>query len=120
MSRRLSIFAAVLGAAAAIVIGLVLVSSGGDDASTRPRQASARDVTRILRGIPQEGLTLGDPKAPVLLVEFADLQCPFCRDYALNVLPQVVEHYVRTGKLRLEYASVDLALIVRAAVESLR
>ena len=37
-----------------------------------------------------------------MLTEFADLQCPFCRDYAVNVLPQVIERYVRTKKLRLE------------------
>jgi protein-disulfide isomerase len=36
-----------------------------------------------------------------VLTEFADLQCPFCRDYAVDVLPQVIERYVRTGKLRL-------------------
>jgi protein-disulfide isomerase len=56
----------------------------------------------MLRGVPQNGSSLGDPKAPVVLTEFADLQCPFCRDYTLNVLPQIIERYVRTGKLRLE------------------
>ena len=35
------------------------------------------------------------------LVEFADLQCPFCKQYATDVLPTVVRDYVRTGKVRL-------------------
>jgi protein-disulfide isomerase len=37
-----------------------------------------------------------------VLTEFADLQCPFCADYARDVLPSIVDRYVRTGRLRLE------------------
>jgi protein-disulfide isomerase len=37
-----------------------------------------------------------------VLTEFADLQCPFCAAYARDVLPTVVERYVRSGRLRLE------------------
>jgi protein-disulfide isomerase len=40
--------------------------------------------------------------APATLTEFADLHCPFCADYARDVLPAVVDRYVRTGRLRLE------------------
>jgi protein-disulfide isomerase len=104
VSRRLTVFSIVLGAATAIVVAAILASSsggGGSDAST-PRKASTRDVTRILRGIPQNGLVLGDPKAPVLLVEFADLQCPFCREFAAESWPDIVQRYIRTGKVRME------------------
>jgi protein-disulfide isomerase len=37
-----------------------------------------------------------------VLTEFADLQCPFCRSYTVDVLPQIIQRYVRTNKLRLE------------------
>ena len=39
--------------------------------------AAAVDLT----GIPQEGIFLGPSSANVTLIEYADLQCPFCRAY---------------------------------------
>ena len=40
-------------------------------------------------------------------MEFADLQCPFCREYALQVLPQLVQDYVRSGKVRMEFRNLS-------------
>ena len=57
----------------------------------------------MLADIPQSNIYLGNPAAPVRLVEFADPQCPFCREYALQVLPQLVQDYVRSGKVRMEF-----------------
>ena len=53
-------------------------------------------------GIRQDGIALGSAKAPAVLTEFADLQCPYCATYARDVLPTIVDRYVRTGRLRLE------------------
>jgi protein-disulfide isomerase len=106
VSRRLTLFSVVLGAAAAIVAAAVLLSSGGGPA--QHRTASGRDVTAILRGIPQDGLTLGNPRAPVLLVEFADLQCPYCREFAATSWPDIVKRYIRTGKVRMELRLVNI------------
>jgi len=104
--RRLLVLAAVAAAILLLMVGLVLVD-GRDEA--RPAGAAPSGVTEVremLEGIPQHGIALGDPGAPVTLVEFADLQCPFCRDFALQTLPLVVRDYVRSGKVRLEFQTL--------------
>jgi protein-disulfide isomerase len=104
--RRLLLrLGAVLGGAAIVVVVLVIISQQGKEkpnASGGAPVAGVSDMRAMLQGIPQHGSSLGDPKAAVVLTEFADPQCPFCRDYTLNVLPQIIERYVRTKKLRLE------------------
>jgi protein-disulfide isomerase len=108
MLRRLSLLSGLLGAALVVVIVAVLISSHDASEATKPRTPAVRDVTSILRGIPQQGLTLGDPKAPILLVEFADLQCPYCRQFAATSWPDIVRRYIRTGKVRMELRLINV------------
>jgi protein-disulfide isomerase len=111
MLRRLSLLAGLFGTALLVVIVAVAVSTHDANEASKPPSTKAgatRDVTRILRGIPQDGLLLGDPKAPVLLVEFADLQCPFCKEFAATSWPDIVERYVKTGKVRMELRLINV------------
>jgi protein-disulfide isomerase len=62
--------------------------------------------TALLRGIPQHGVDLGSPKAPVTLIEFADLQCPYCAQWERNALPAIVRKYVRPGKVRIIFVGM--------------
>jgi protein-disulfide isomerase len=108
MLRRLSVLLGLFGAALLIVVIAVAVSTHDANEASKPKaQAAKRDVTRILRGIPQQGLSLGDPNAPLVLVEFADLQCPYCKEFAATSWPNIVQRYVRTGKVRMELRLMD-------------
>jgi protein-disulfide isomerase len=110
--RRFTRLGAALGAAAVIVVVLIAISSsGGSGAKSSTTAASgpvagASQASSLLAGIPQKGITLGNAKAPVRVVEFADLQCPFCRDFAVNGLPSVVRQYVRPGEVKMEFRSL--------------
>ena len=96
--RALIRLGALAGIALAVVAAAVLLSSRADaPAVARPAEAAA-----LFDGVPQDGIALGSADAPVTLVEFADLQCPWCAAYARDVLPTLVDRYVRPGKMRLE------------------
>jgi protein-disulfide isomerase len=57
---------------------------------------------------PRDFNVLGQEDAPVTVIEFTDLQCPFCARFALSTFPRLKQAYVDTGKVR--YASRDLPL----------
>ncbi len=48
---------------------------------------------------------MGDPNAPVEVVEFSDYQCPFCAQFAEETEPLIVKDYVETGKVYFVYRS---------------
>ncbi len=52
--------------------------------------------------------TLGREDAPVSIIEFTDLQCPYCARHARQTFPRLRSDYIETGKVR--YASRDLPL----------
>jgi protein-disulfide isomerase len=101
---------------------LVAISTSGTKTSSSAASsgavAGARESSAMLSGIPQNGNVLGNPKAPVRVIEFADLQCPFCRDYTLNTMPRLVQDYVKPGKVHMEFQS--LAFIGEDSVRAAR
>lgn len=92
-------------AAAVLLVGVLVGVQmlGGDDA-TKPDGVD--EVTKLLDGIPQRGAVLGDPKAPVTVVEYIDFKCPVCAAASQGAVPAVIEKYVRSGKVKMELRPV--------------
>jgi protein-disulfide isomerase len=95
-------FLAIVAVAVAVVVSQSQ-TSGGDT-----NLENVSEVETELTNIPQHRLTLGLSTAKVKLVEFGDLQCPICREFAVNVLPELIENKIRTGEARLEFRNFPI------------
>lgn len=112
------ILIAVAVVAAVAIVGIVVGVKGGSSETTTTAAAptggsgpaaptaepltQAADVEKLYDGIPQQGNQLGDPDAPVAMIEYVDIQCPYCAQFEAEAVPPLVEKYVRTGKVFLE------------------
>jgi len=106
-----------LGVVVAVVVAVivvVLIATGGKSKSGIPTSKAeitsvTKEIASLLGGIHQTANVLGSPTAPVTLQYFGDLECPICKEFTLGALPTVIPKLVRTGKLRIEYRSLETA-----------
>lgn len=101
----------IASAAAFLAVAVVLVLIVIDSSETEGGDTSLEDVglvKRELQGIPQSGLALGEPGAKVTLYEYGDLQCPVCKGFAEEIVPEVVESKVRSGEAKIEFRNFPI------------
>ena len=82
------------------VVVLIVVSQSGD--SGGDTDVSSGGLPE-LAGLQQQGDTVGDPDAPVTIVEFGDLQCPVCKAYSEQVIPEILAGPVEAGEAKLQF-----------------
>lgn len=86
-----------IGTAAILVVAvLIVVSQSGDE-------ERGVETAELFEGIPRDGSVLGEPTANVRLVEYGDMQCPHCRNFANDVMPDIIEGPVRSGALQVQF-----------------
>jgi protein-disulfide isomerase len=106
--RRWQLVAVIVFAAALAAVVATLATSGSTS-ELRPGRPvpGAAETLALLRGIPEQGSSLGEVSAPVTLVEFGDLQCPACADFATHALPAIIARFVRSGRVRFVFHAID-------------
>lgn len=84
-----------------------LAESGGN-ASIAETLGAMRTAPRL--PLSQLGYTVGDPRAPVQVVEFSDFGCGYCRQFHLETWPELFRLYVETGKVEWKYVPILLGI----------
>jgi protein-disulfide isomerase len=76
----------------------------------------------VIAATPDHGMVMGNPTAPIKLVEYGSLSCPHCAHLASEAMPSLVGTYVNSGKVSYEYRSfaihgidIPLTVLVRCA-----
>jgi protein-disulfide isomerase len=133
-SRRRGQIVLVLAVVAVALFVVVGVTSQGRSNTAQSTAAgsgtatasnSAPPALELARRIAGDPTALGALKAPVVLIEYADYRCPFCGIFARDTMPKLVDEYVKSGVLRIEWRdfviygqqSLDAAVAARAAGE---
>ena len=54
---------------------------------------------------------MGNPNAPITIIEFSDFQCPFCARFHTQTLPLILEEYIDHGKVKLVFRDFPIQSI---------
>lgn len=103
-SNQQTFLLVIIGAAVLLVLAFIVISSNSTGAAFDQAFFDA---------IPQEqtsdgAFVLGNPDAPVTIIEFQDWYCPACQQYK-PTMDQFIREYVATGKARYEFRALTTA-----------
>jgi protein-disulfide isomerase len=85
-----------------------LLAAAASALALAPALALGQETAAAAPAAPREVATnaIGDPNAPVLMIEYASFTCPHCRDFHNEVFPSLKQEYIDTGKVRFELREV--------------
>src|SRR5258708_1034015 len=114
--RNILIAAGGVLAVAAIAAGVYFGTRPAGPGPAPTAVAATPDKTALLAIQPTDHV-LGDPKAPVTLIEYASFTCPHCAHFATQILPEVKKKWIDTGKVKLIYPDFPLAQTARTTAQ---
>ena len=115
----------VLLATTAIFASAACNAEKGTNANTNaPIEAVAApnggDWTKTIVATPEGGYLMGNPNADVKFVEYGSMTCPHCAEFAEKGAPQLIDKYVKSGRLSFEFRNflrdgldMSMALVAR-------
>jgi protein-disulfide isomerase len=97
------------------VLALAAAAGGGYYLWSRPDYSSGEvPLATLLAAGPLPDESLGDAKAPVVVVEYASMTCPHCAHFAETTFPELKRKYIDTGKVRYIFREFPLDALAEA------
>lgn len=96
--QQQSLIIIVIIAVVAVIAALAFILLSNNVSSSASVDYSQIPQARLQDG----GFVLGDPDAPITVIEFADFACPHCQEYH-ETTSRFIREYVATGKAKFEY-----------------
>ena len=89
-----------------LVVGVLVLAAAILLAYFLPRLLNTGKVTGYAN---QNGRSVGDPNAPVKVVEFSNFGCSHCRTFTLEKEEQLIKDYVDTGKVYFTFTAFQFS-----------
>ncbi len=110
----------VSGVLAVVLIVMLAFSLTGNGATTGPQPTQPQQPTQPTpsgdAGVNLDGVrSIGDEDAPVVIVEYSDFTCPFCKRFYDDTYHQIVDNYVQEGIVKFVYKDFPVVGGQRAA-----
>lgn len=93
------------------VVGIVLLFTQVLGSDNGADQSMVDNLNAAEAAFPMDlvnGNKVGKDDAPVKIVEYADVQCPFCLRYTANIEPKIVDEFVKTGQVQITYKNLPI------------
>jgi protein-disulfide isomerase len=114
--RNMLIVAGGAVAVVAIVAGVYFGTRPPSAGQPPVAVAAAPDKTALLAVQPTDHV-LGDPKAPITVIEYASLTCSHCAHFHTQILPEIKKKWIDTGKVKLVYRDFPLDQVAAKAAQ---
>jgi protein-disulfide isomerase len=75
-------------------------------AQRTPARPAAQDWTRTMVRTPEGGFRVGNPAAPIKLIEYLSFACPHCAEFHAEGGANLLRDYVRPGRVSVEYRNI--------------
>jgi protein-disulfide isomerase len=90
------------------------IQKGIDNFISEQEEAARKAQEEANKPVQVEGVSadddpfMGDPDAPVTIIEFSDYECPFCKRHVEQVFPEIKENYIDTGIVKYVFRDFPL------------
>src|SRR6266568_847173 len=112
--RRFMIFSGALALAAAAPFAAQAQDSAKPDLS-KDEPAAKAPMDLLMAAPPLPDVWLGDPKAPVTIIEYGSMTCSHCADFEVHTFPLLKANYIDKGKVRFAFREFPLDPLAAAA-----